>query len=333
MAHRVTLLPGDGIGPEITAATRLVVSASGAPIEWEELQVGEGAVERSGTPLPQEVLRSLRRNEVGLKGPITTTVGRGFPSTNVALRKQLGLYANLRPIKSLPGVHAIYSNIDLVVVRENTEDLYAGVEHQVTHGVVECVKIITWEACKRIADFAFSYAARMGRTKVTAVHKANIMKLSDGLFLRACQKTAKRHPAIEYEEIIVDAACMKLVMSPDRFDVVLCENLYGDIISDLCGGLIGGIGLASGANFGRKRALFETVHGSAPDIAGQGIANPTAMILAAEMMLRYLGIVAAADKVHRAVETVLGQKRHITPDLGGRATTMQMAEAIAKRIQ
>jgi isocitrate dehydrogenase (NAD+) len=239
----------------------------------------------------------------------------------------------VRPIKSFPSIHTRYENVDLVVVRENTEDVYAGVEHEVTPGVVECVKIITWEGSTRVAKFAFDYAQRMGRKKVTAVHKANIMKLSDGLFLKACQKVAKRYPDITYEEVIVDAACMKLVMNPNAFDVVLCENLYGDIISDLCGGLIGGIGLAAGANIGEKGALFETVHGSAPDIAGQGIANPTAMILASAMMLDHLKEHAAASRVRAALEKVIAQKKHVTPDIGGTATTMEMGEAVAKRMK
>jgi isocitrate dehydrogenase (NAD+) len=249
------------------------------------------------------------------------------------LRKQLNLYANVRPIKSFRGIGSRYEDVDLVVVRENTEDVYAGVEHEVASGVVECVKIITWEGSTRVAKYAFDYARRMERKKITAVHKANIMKLSDGLFLKACQKVAQRYPDIQYEEVIVDAACMKLVMNPNAFDVVLCENLYGDIISDLCGGLIGGIGLAAGANIGEKGALFETVHGSAPDLAGKGLANPTAMILAAAMMLDYLGERAATRRIRAALEKVIVQKRYATPDIGGTATTMEMGEAVAKRVK
>jgi isocitrate dehydrogenase (NAD+) len=333
MAHRVTLLPGDGIGLEVTAAMKVVIAASGVDVQWDEIEVGMVSVEKGGVPLPDEVFKSLRRNKVGLKGPITTPVGRGYQSVNVLLRKQLNLYANVRPIKSFPGVHTRYEDVDIVVVRENTEDVYAGVEHEVTPGVVECVKIITWEGSTRVAKFAFDYAHRMGRRKVTAVHKANIMKLSDGLFLKACQKVAKRYPDITYEEVIVDAACMKLVMNPNAFDVVLCENLYGDIISDLCGGLIGGIGLAAGANVGEKGALFETVHGSAPDIAGKGIANPTAMILASAMMLDHLREHIAADGIRHALEKVIAQKKHTTPDIGGKGTTMAMGEAVARQVK
>ncbi|MDW8366726.1 MAG: isocitrate dehydrogenase (NAD(+)) [Abditibacteriales bacterium] len=333
MSYRVTLLPGDGIGPEVTAAMKEVVAASGVDIQWDEIDVGLLAMEKGKPALPEEALKSLRRNKVGLKGPVTTPVGRGHVSVNVMLRKQLNLYANVRPIKSFRGVGARYENVDLVVVRENTEDVYAGVEHEVTPGVVECVKIITWEGSTRVAKYAFDYARRMGRQKITAVHKANIMKLSDGLFLKACQKVAKRYPDIQYEEAIVDAACMKLVMNPQAFDVLLCENLYGDIISDLCGGFIGGIGLAAGANIGEKGALFETVHGSAPDIAGKGIANPTAMILAAAMMLDYLGEHAAARRIRTALEQVIAQKRHVTPDIGGKATTMEMGTAVAQRVK
>jgi len=330
LTHRVTLMPGDGIGPEVASAALEVVAASGAQIEWDEVMVGQPAIKEFGTPLPDAVLRSLKKTRVGIKGPVTTQVGKGFPSANVTLRKQLDLFANLRPVLSLPGVKARYKNIDLVIVRENTEDLYAGVEHRLTPGVVGSMKIITWDACTRIAKFAFEYAVERGRKKVTAVHKANIMKIADGLFLEACRKIAKRYPPIEYEEVIVDALSMKLVVNPYQFDILLCTNLYGDIISDLCAGLVGGLGVVPGANFGKRGAVFETVHGSAPDIAGRGIANPTAMILAAELMLRHLGESAAADRIHDALINVLSsrRKKSLTPDIGGSGTTQGFTEAL-----
>ena len=332
MVHRVTLMPGDGIGPEVTQAAVRVVEASGAKILWDKVEVGSSAVKRHGTPLPAEVFTSLAKTRVGLKGPIETPIAKGFPSANVALRKELNLYANLRPVKSLPGVKSRYDNVDLVVVRENTESLYAGVEHTVAPGVVESVKIITWEACRRIAKFAFEYAERMRRTRITAVHKANIMKLSDGLFLQASRKIAKRYPRIRYDEVIVDALCMKLVVNPNQFDILLCENLYGDIISDLCSGFVGGLGMALGANIGARGAVFEPVHGSAPDIAGRGIANPAAMILAAELMLHHLDEARAARKIRRALLAVLNHKKVLTPDLGGKGTTETFTAAILTAI-
>ncbi len=328
--HKVTLMPGDGIGPEVASAAQQVVAASGAKIEWLTVEIGLGAIEKTGTALPPAVFASLKKTKVGLKGPTTTPVGRGHASANVALRKALTLYANLRPVKNLPGVKSRFEDVDLVIVRENTEDVYSGIEHTVAPGVVECSKIITWEACTRVAKFAFEYATRMGRKRVTAVHKANIMKLSDGLFLAACRKIAKKYPKIQHDDVIVDALCMKLVMTPEKFDILLCENLYGDIVSDLCAGLVGGLGMVPGANIGTKAAVFETVHGSAPDIAGKGLANPTAMILTAEMLLRHLGEHKAADKLRRGVEAVLKSGKCVTPDIGGKATTTQMAEAIVK---
>jgi isocitrate dehydrogenase (NAD+) len=309
-----------------------VVEASGAKILWDKVEVGSSAVKRHGTPLPAEVFTSLTKTRVGLKGPIETPIAKGFPSANVALRKELNLYANLRPVKSLPGVKSRYDNVDLVVVRENTESLYAGVEHTVAPGVVESVKIITWEACTRIAKFAFEYAERMRRTRITAVHKANIMKLSDGLFLQASRKIAKRYPKIRYDEVIVDALCMKLVVNPNQFDILLCENLYGDIVSDLCSGFVGGLGMAPGANIGARGAVFEPVHGSAPDIAGKGIANPAAMILAAELMLHHLDETKAARKIRGALLTVLSHKKALTPDLGGKGTTETFTAAILRAI-
>ena len=332
MVHRVTLMPGDGIGPEVTRAAVRVVEASGAKILWDRVEVGSPAMKRHGTPLPAEVFTSLAKTRVGLKGPIETPIAKGFPSANVALRKELNLYANLRPVKSLPGVKSRYDNVDLVVVRENTESLYAGVEHTVAPGVVESVKIITWEACTRIAKFAFEYAERMRRKRITAVHKANIMKLSDGLFLQASRKIAKRYPRIHYDEVIVDALCMKLVVNPNQFDILLCENLYGDIVSDLCSGFVGGLGMAPGANIGARGAVFEPVHGSAPDIAGKGIANPAAMILAAELMLHHLDEARAARRIHGALLLVLNHKKALTPDLGGKGTTETFTAAILSAI-
>jgi isocitrate dehydrogenase (NAD+) len=330
--HRVTLMPGDGIGPEVIRAAVKVVDAAGAKILWDEVEVGALAVKRQGTPLPANVFTSLARTKVGLKGPIETPIAKGFPSANVALRKELNLYANLRPIKTLPGVKSRYDNVDLVVVRENTESLYAGVEHTVAPGVVESVKIITWEACTRIAKFAFDYAERMGRKRITAVHKANIMKLSDGLFLEASRKIALRHPKIHYDEVIVDALCMKLVVNPNQFDILLCENLYGDIVSDLCSGFVGGLGMAPGANIGSRGAVFEPVHGSAPDIAGKGIANPAAMLMAAELMLYHLGEKNPAEKIHHALLRALRNRKVLTPDLGGKGNTETFTNAVLKAL-
>ena len=328
MAHRITLMPGDGIGAEVTRSAVSVIEASGAKVIWDEVEVGAAAVKKYGTPLPSQVFTSLAKTKVGLKGPIETPIAKGFPSANVALRKELNLYANLRPVKTLPGVKSRYDSVDLVVVRENTESLYSGVEHTVAPGVVESVKIITWEACTRISKFAFDYAERMKRKRITAVHKANIMKLSDGLFLEAARKIAKRHPKIRYDEVIVDALCMKLVVNPNQFDILLCENLYGDIVSDLCSGFIGGLGMAPGANIGARGAVFEPVHGSAPDIAGKGIANPAAMILAAEMMLHHLGEKKPAERIHRALLKTLKNKKVLTPDLGGKGNTATFTSAV-----
>jgi len=333
MAYQVTLMPGDGVGPEIMEATRAVLEATRLSIDWQEVPVGERAIHESGMPLPPAVFKSLAKTRCALKGPIATPIAGGFTSANVTLRKQLGLYANLRPARSLPGVKTRFGDVDLVVVRENTESLYSGVEHKVAPGVIESLKIITWEACSRIAKFAFDFAEKNERKKVTAVHKANIMKLSDGLFLEACQRIAKRHPNIQYDEVIVDAVCMKLVINPQQFDILLCENLYGDIISDLCGGLVGGLGLVPGANLGRKSAIFEPVHGSAPDIAGKGIANPTAMMLAAAMMLRHLGEQSAGDRIEAAVIKALQSKKASTPDVGGSGTTQSFTRAVLRALK
>jgi isocitrate dehydrogenase (NAD+) len=328
MAHKITLIPGDGIGSEITGAVVRIIEASGVEIEWESFIAGAEALSRYGDPLPEPVLESIKRNRVALKGPLTTPVGTGFTSVNVRLRKTLDLYANLRPVRNLPGLVTPFGDLDLVVVRENTEDLYSGIEHVVVPGVVESLKIITEKASTRIARFAFDYARRENRKKVTAIHKANIMKLSDGLFLDCFRKVAAEYPEIAADDKIVDNACMQLVMRPQQFDVLLLENLYGDIISDLAAGLVGGLGVVPGANIGELGAVFEAVHGSAPDIAGKNIANPTALLQTAIMMLRHLGERAAADLVERAMIHTLANKQVRTRDLGGTASTTEYTEAI-----
>ena len=330
--YMVTLVPGDGIGPEVTAAAVRGLTATGIPFEWETQQAGASAIGEHGSALPATVLESIRRNKVALKGPTETPVGTGHRSVNVELRKQLDLYANLRPVESLPGVKSRYADVDLVVVRENTEDLYSGLEHVVVPGVVESLKIITEKASTRIARFAFDYARTHARKKITAVHKANIMKLSDGLFLDCCRKVAKEYADVTYDEIIVDNACMQLVLDPSRFDVMLLENLYGDIVSDLCAGFVGGLGMTPGANIGVSEAVFEAVHGSAPDIAGKNLANPVALILSGALMLDHLGEHDAAERVRRAVRAVLAEGKKLTRDLGGTAGTTEIAEAIASRV-
>ena len=330
--HRVTLIPGDGIGPEVSAAVERIIEAAGVAIEWERFDVGHRAQESSGSTLPDEVVESIRRNGVALKGPVTTEIGTGFTSVNVRLRKALDLYANLRPVKKLPGVDSPFGDVDLVVVRENTEDLYAGIEHEVVPGVVESLKIITEKGSTRIAAFAFDYARAAGRKKVTAIHKANIMKKSDGLFLDCFRRVAAGYPDIGHDEMIVDTACMKLVMNPRQFDVLVMENLYGDIISDLAAGLVGGLGVVPGANLGEKVALFEAVHGTAPDIAGKNLANPTALLLSAVMMLRHIGEDAAATRIEAALHKVLGEREKTTVDLGGRATTTEFTDAVIARL-
>jgi isocitrate dehydrogenase (NAD+) len=332
MSRAVTLIPGDGIGPEVAAAAVRVLSATGVELEWETEAAGATAIGEHGTPLPERVLESVRRNKIALKGPTETPVGTGHRSVNVELRKRLDLYANLRPVQTLPGISSRYSGVDLIVVRENTEDLYSGLEHVVVPGVVESLKIITEKASSRIARFAFDYARTHGRKRVTAVHKANIMKLSDGLFLDCCRAVAKQHPELTYDEMIVDNTCMQLVLDPTRFDMLLLENLYGDIVSDLCAGFIGGLGMAPGANIGEDTAVFEAVHGSAPDIAGKNKANPMALILSGAMMLDHLGEKEAADRVRAAVHAVLREGKKLTGDLGGTAGTTELAEAIASRV-
>jgi isocitrate dehydrogenase (NAD+) len=331
--HTITLIPGDGIGPEVSAAVVRIIEATGVEIAWETHYAGAQALEKFGDTLPAELLDSIRRNKVALKGPITTPVGKGFTSVNVGLRKALDLYANLRPVRALPNVPSRYPELNLVVVRENTEDLYSGIEHVVVPGVVESIKIITEKASTRVARFAFEYARSEGRKKVTAVHKANIMKLSDGLFLDCFRKVAEGYPEIEADDKIVDNACMQLVMRPEQFDIMLLENLYGDIVSDLCAGLIGGLGLVPGANIGELGAVFEAVHGSAPDIAGQGIANPTALLQSGILMLRHIGERDAAQAIEASMLKVFEEGKVRTRDIGGEAKTTEFADAIIAGMQ
>jgi isocitrate dehydrogenase (NAD+) len=333
MAHRVTLIPGDGIGPELAEATRRVLDATGVAFEWEVVDAGEAVIAEHGTPLPEGVLDSIRRNRVALKGPITTPVGEGFRSVNVTLRQALGLYANLRPARSMKGVITRFDDVDLVIVRENTEDLYAGIEHRVGRDAAESIKIITREASERIARFAFEYAVANGRRKVTAVHKANIMKLSDGLFLESARTVAADYEGrIEFEDRIVDNMCMQLVQKPELYDVLVLPNLYGDIVSDLAAGLVGGLGVAPGANIGTHAAVFEPVHGSAPKYAGLNKANPTALILSGALMLRHLGHPDVAGRLEDALRSVVAEGRTVTYDLGGTAGTSQFADAIIERL-
>jgi isocitrate dehydrogenase (NAD+) len=333
MSHRVTLIPGDGIGPELAEATRRVLDASGVAFDWEVQDAGEGVMAEYGTPLPDHVLESIRRNRVALKGPITTPVGSGFRSVNVTLRQTLGLYANLRPARSIKGLETRYEDVDLVIVRENTEDLYAGIEHMVGPDAAESIKIITRAASERIARFAFEYAVANGRRKVTAVHKANIMKLSDGLFLESCRTVAEAYEGrVEFEDRIVDNMCMQLVQKPELYDVMVLPNLYGDIVSDLCAGLVGGLGVAPGANIGTEASVFEPVHGSAPKYAGLDKSNPTALILSGVLMLRHLGEQSAAERVEDAVRDVIAEGTHTTYDLGGTTGTAGFADAIIERL-
>jgi len=334
VSYTVTLIPGDGIGPELADATKVVLDATGIGFDWDVQQAGEATIASEGTPLPDRVLASIRANGVGLKGPITTPVGSGFRSVNVALRKELGLYANVRPARTMEGVESRYENVDLLIVRENTEDLYAGVEHMVGPDAAESIKIITRAASQRIARYAFEYAVKNGRRKVTAVHKANIMKLSDGLFLESCGQVAAEYAGrVEFEDRIVDNMCMQLVQKPELYDVLVLPNLYGDIVSDLAAGLVGGLGVAPGANIGEEAAVFEPVHGSAPKYAGQNKANPTALILSAALMLRHLGELAAADAVEAAVRGVIADGETVTYDLGGSAGTREFGAAVAARVR
>ena len=328
--YRVTLIPGDGIGPEVAEATVRALAATGVKIEWERVELTGDLIVASHGELPPWVIESIERTHVGIKGPVTTPVAGGYQSVNVALRKRLDLFANVRPVRNLPGLKTRYQDlpIDMVIFRENTEDLYAGLEHEVVKDVLTSLKVITRAASERIARYAFKFTRAAHRKKITAVHKANIMKLSDGMFLRCCREVAKEYPEIEYKELIVDNASMQLVMRPEQFDVLLMPNLYGDIVSDLAAGLVGGLGTVPGANMGAEHAVFEAVHGSAPDIAGKGIANPTALMLSSVMMLEHLGERTAADRVQKAVEAVYGEGKHLTRDVGGLASTSEFTDAV-----
>lgn len=328
MTYRITLIPGDGIGPEVTAAAQSVLDATGVKFEWQTHLAGQTALDKLGCPLPAETLAAVQSSNATLKGPTATPSGTGFRSVNVELRQKLHLYANFRPARSMPGVHSRYEDVDLIVIRENTEGLYSGLEHEVVPGVVESLRVVTEKASERIARFAFETAVRQSRKRVTCVHKANILKLSDGLFLRTCGRVAESFPQIAFDDSIIDAAAMKLVLNPHSFDVMVMENLFGDIVSDLTAGLVGGLGLAPSANVGDSIAVFEAVHGSAPDIAGKGIANPTALILSGVLMLRYLGEPAAADRIETSVRKVFIEGKVRTGDLGGAATTDEFASAI-----
>src|SRR4051812_31046875 len=332
MTHKITLIPGDGIGPEVTKATVRILEATGLKFEWETFQAGAEAYEKYHEYIPKELLDSIDRNRVALKGPVTTPVGGGFASINVALRKKFELYANFRPIRNLPHIPTRYPDVDLIILRENTEGLYSGIEHEVVPGVVESLKIITEKASTRIARFAFEYARKNNRKKIHAIHKANIMKLSDGLFLRCSRNVSKEYPEITYGEHIVDNTCMQLVMNPYQYDVMVMENLYGDIISDLCAGLVGGLGLVPSANLGEHCAIFEAVHGSAPDIAGKNLANPTALLRSALLMLRHIGEPEAALKIRNALDKVYRDRDKLTKDVGGKAGTSEFADEVVKEV-
>ncbi len=326
--RKVTMLNGDGIGPEVMDATRKILEAAKAPLEFEYAEIGAEAAARFNTNLPDSTVDAVQKSGIAMKGPTATGIGSGQQSANVALRKRLDLYASLRPVRSVPGVKTRYENVDLVVVRENTEDLYAGLEHIVVPGVVESLKIITEKASSRICRFAFEYAKKHGRKKVSAVHKANIMKLSDGLFLDCFRKASRDFPDVEAEEVIVDNLCMQLVRNPEKYDVMVMENLYGDIVSDLCAGLVGGLGVVPGANIGASTAVFEAVHGTAPDIAGKGQANPTALLLSSVMMLDFLDLTPQARRIEKALDTVFREGKVKTKDLGGSANTAEFTRAI-----
>jgi isocitrate dehydrogenase (NAD+) len=328
MAYKITLIPGDGIGPEVTRAAVRILEATGLKFEWETFQAGAEAYEKYHEYIPKELIESIERTGVGLKGPVATPIAGGFASINVALRKKFELYANFRPIRNLPHIPTRYPDVDLIIVRENTEGLYSGIEHEVVPGVVESLKIITEKASTRISRFAFEYARKNKRKRIHAIHKANIMKLSDGLFLRCSRNVSKEYPEITYGEHIVDNTCMQLVMNPYQYDMLLMENLYGDIISDLCAAFVGGLGFVPGANIGDHCAIFEAVHGSAPDIAGKNIANPTAVIRSALLMLRHLGEYEAATKIRNALEKVYRTREKLTRDVGGKAGTSEFADSI-----
>jgi isocitrate dehydrogenase (NAD+) len=333
MRHKVTLIAGEGIGPEVAAATQRILEASGVLIDWEVIEGRTDKSNEQGQLVNQAAVDAVRKNGVALKGPMATAIAGGAPSVNVALRKALDLYANLRPVKNLPGVPSRYENVDLVLVRENTEDLYSGLEHEVVPGVVESLKIITERASTRIARFAFEYARKFGRKKIHAIHKANIMKLSDGLFLKSIRAVAEHHKEIEYKEMIVDNACMQMVLNPQQFDMLLLPNLYGDVMSDLCAGLVGGLGVVPSANIGDECAMFEAVHGTAPDIAGKGLANPTALLMSSILMLDYLGERSAARRIEAALEKVSREGRHLTRDLGGTTGTKEFTDAIIAALE
>ncbi len=328
MRHKVTLIPGEGIGPEVAAATRRILEAAGVQIDWEELEARTDKATEAGQLVNQSAVASVRKNRVALKGPMGTAIAGGAPSVNVALRKTLDLYANLRPVKNLPGVKSRFEGVDIVLVRENTEDLYSGLEHEVVPGVVESLKIITERASTRIARFAFEYAKKSGRKKIHAIHKANIMKLSDGLFLKSIRVVALQYPEIEYKEMIVDNACMQMVLDPQQFDMLLLPNLYGDVMSDLAAGLVGGLGVVPSGNIGDDCAMFEAVHGTAPDIAGKGFANPTALVMSGIMMLDHLGERSAARRIEAALEKVYREGKHVTRDIGGKAGTTEFTDAV-----
>lgn len=333
MIHKITLIPGDGIGPEVTSAARKIIDASGVKIEWDVVEAGAAVVEEYKTALPEYVLESIKKNKIALKGPVTTPVGKGFKSVNVTLRQNLNLYANIRPIKTYEGIKSRYDNVDLVIFRENTEDLYAGIEHMVSEDIAESIKIISKKASDKIVRAAFEYARINNRKKVTAVHKANIMKLSDGLFLKCARTIAKEYTDIEFEDIIVDAMSMKLVLNPEKYDVLVMPNLYGDILSDMASGLVGGLGVVPGANIGEEEAVFEPAHGSAPDIAGKNMSNPVAAVLSGVMMLKYIGESKAASKIEKAVAYVIKEGKHVTADLGGNSNTTEFTEAIINNMK
>jgi isocitrate dehydrogenase (NAD+) len=335
VSHLITLIPGDGIGPEVADATLKVLAATGVDLAWERVELSERVIRESRESVPKAVLESLHRTKIGLKGPVTTPVGEGFQSVNVALRKKLDLYANVRPVRTMPGIKTRFQDVhlDMVIFRENTEDLYSGLEHEVVDNVVTSLKVITRVASTRIARAAFRFANGNGRKKVTAIHKANIMKLSDGLFLKCCREVAEDYPGIEYNELIVDNAAMQLVARPEQFDILLLPNLYGDIVSDLAAGLVGGLGVVPGANLGDHHAVFEAVHGSAPDIAGKGVANPTALLLSSVTMLRYLHETEAADRLQAAIEEIYREGKNVTPDIGGKASTTEFADAVIRNLR
>jgi isocitrate dehydrogenase (NAD+) len=330
--HTITLIPGDGIGPEVTDAVVRILEATGVKFAWERFAAGAGAFEAHGEYIPKELYEAIARNRVALKGPVTTPIGGGFASINVKLRQTFELFANFRPIKNLPGLKTNYPDVDLIIIRENTEGLYVGLEHEVVPGVIESIKVMTEKGCTRIAKFAFEYANKHGRKKIHAIHKANIMKMSDGLFLRCCRDVGKNFPNITYAEHIIDNTCMQLVMNPYQYDTLVMENLYGDIVSDLCAAFVGGLGLVPGANLGAEAAIFEAVHGSAPDIAGKDLANPTALLQSAILMLRHIDEGDAADRLQTALEKTYAEKKSLTRDVGGTAGTRAFADAVIEAL-